>query len=187
MSAFAWSLLGAAIIQLLILALIAAILTSIVLLVLGTVYGMDSLGLIEYCVVLLAVGFTGIVVGYLGGLSRTSAVGNIVPAVLTLAGGLSVYLFGLKRPESKVTNLAFLAFVLAFFIGYSYAANLRTDDEAFTFCRDKYTEAALISNERAFVQFNQQFHDYCTDIFARHINLNQPKGLSPPPVPPPEK
>jgi hypothetical protein len=58
----------------------------------------------------------GFVSGYLTGISRTAAVGNLIPAMLTLVGGFAVYLF--KTSGKSVVAIGYCIFVFGFFIFY---------------------------------------------------------------------
>ncbi|HZP20939.1 MAG TPA: hypothetical protein VFB16_12120 [Bauldia sp.] len=156
---------GSAIAQLLTVGAIAAVLTFM------TLGGITLSGVVYQrgaAVTLFTVAFVGIAVGYLGGLSRSSVVGDLVPAILTLIGGISVYLFGLKRRESPLVSFSALAFLVAFFISYTYASILRTDDEAFEFCKAKISDTAILADPKAMEVFKGLFSPYCPTIIARH-------------------
>jgi hypothetical protein len=55
--------------------------------------------------------------GYLTGISRAAAVGNLIPAMLTLVGGLSIYLFK-ESSDSFTRTVAFSVFMFGFSIFY---------------------------------------------------------------------
>jgi hypothetical protein len=55
--------------------------------------------------------------GYLTGISRAAAVGNLIPAMLTLVGGLSIYLFK-TRSDSFTRAVGFSVFMFGFSIFY---------------------------------------------------------------------
>jgi hypothetical protein len=59
----------------------------------------------------------GYVSGYLTGISRTAAVGNLIPAVLTIVGGLIIYLFRTKS-DHNIGSIGFSVSVFALSIFY---------------------------------------------------------------------
>jgi hypothetical protein len=58
------------------------------------------------------------VAGYLTGISRAPAVGNLVPAVLVLIGGLNIYLFGTDRKNIALVGYSVFIFTLVLFFGF---------------------------------------------------------------------
>ena len=57
------------------------------------------------------------VAGYLSTMSRTTAVGNLLPAVLALIGGLNVYVFGSETKNRVLVGYCTTVFVLMIFYG----------------------------------------------------------------------
>jgi hypothetical protein len=55
--------------------------------------------------------------GYLTGISRAPAVGNVIPAVLALIGGLNIYLFGIEAKNRALVGYSVFLFSLVFFYG----------------------------------------------------------------------
>jgi hypothetical protein len=81
--------------------------------------------------------------------SRAAAVGTVLPAVLTLLGGILVYLVGAKGLRSQVTVSGMvLCFAFALFIGSNLGARLRFDPDA-------ADPAALLERARA-IEENRQ-------------------------------
>lgn len=74
----------------------------------------------------------GFVTGKVMSNSRNSAVGAVLPAVLTLLGGVSAYVIGIKeaRMQGQVSAML-LCFALSLFIGSHFGAQLRYDYEVF--------------------------------------------------------
>jgi hypothetical protein len=73
----------------------------------------------------------GFMTGDVMGGSRIAAVGTVLPAVLTLLGGLVVYLVGAKGARSQVAvSSMVLCFAFSFFIGAIIGASLRLDPDA---------------------------------------------------------
>jgi hypothetical protein len=71
--------------------------------------------------------FTGIVIGYLTGVSRESAVGALVPAALSLLGLMTVYFIGRDRYKSASAGIAVFAFSANIFIGATLGAASRVE------------------------------------------------------------
>lgn len=70
---------------------------------------------------------TGLVAGYLTGLSRESAVGAVVPAVLSLLGGAAAVLVGRAANLAAATRVSglILLFSLGLFIGTTWGSAMR--------------------------------------------------------------
>jgi hypothetical protein len=82
---------------------------------------------------ILTFALLGFVTGEIMGQSRESAVGAVLPAVLTLLGGLVIYLIGSKGAQTQaiVTSMAF-CFAIALLAGSLYGAQLRVEFDAQT-------------------------------------------------------
>lgn len=130
----------------------------------------------EALMVLFGTSLIGAIVGDLSGSSQESMAGQLVPAILAMLGLLSVYIFGQKHDESRLVNIAVLAFIIPLAICYSVALAYKGDKDAFIFCRDKYSDYNIIGNENVFNTFNVLFHDYCGASISRHT-----EGTPPPP------
>jgi len=57
------------------------------------------------------------VAGYLTVYSRTSAVGNVLPAVLALVGGANIYVFGTDNSKKGIVGYCVLLFASMIFLG----------------------------------------------------------------------
>ena len=75
---------------------------------------------------IFALALLGTATGVLAGLSRESAIGAVVPAVLSLVGGLSIYLLGLKKGDSKLVNGAVVALSISLILGTFWGAMMRS-------------------------------------------------------------
>src|SRR4051812_32507735 len=64
----------------------------------------------------------GYVSGYLCGMSRTSVVGNVIPAVLTLIAALNIYVFGKNFENKEMIGYSVILFSLIFFYGIQVGA-----------------------------------------------------------------
>ena len=128
----------------------------------------------------------GLVSGYAGGLSRTAAVGDIIPAALALAGGAAAYLFGTDRSKGIIASICALAFGLSLFLGFTSSAIKRGTVEAFqnhlTFCRGVLSDADILSNDEAFVRVVTLYGESCAGVMAADLAVarNLPEGATPP-------
>ena len=57
------------------------------------------------------------IAGYLTGISGSSAIGNLVPAVLAFIGGLNVYMFGVKVDHRSLIIFSIFLFAIILFYG----------------------------------------------------------------------
>jgi len=126
------------------------------------------IGGVEAAVVLFSIALIGAMVGDLSGSSQESIAGQLVPAILTLLGVVAVYLFGKKHDETGLVSLAVLAFIVTLTICYSHALARKNDKNAFTFCRDKYSDAAILADPKIVERFNAIFGGYCEPVIGRH-------------------
>jgi len=67
----------------------------------------------------------GVVVGYATGLSRSSAVGDVLPAVLTFLGALSVYLMAQEKKSALIAAVCVLVISVSLIAGMGYGSRLR--------------------------------------------------------------
>jgi len=83
----------------------------------------------ELFFVILAFSMVGMVTGYLAGFSRAPALGTVLPAVLSLIGGLVVYLIG-KNAESRfIVSISMFVFSLTLLMGAEWGAVMRATAE----------------------------------------------------------
>lgn len=83
----------------------------------------------KFYVVVLAFASLGIVTGLLAGFSRTSAMGAVLPAVLSLVGGLGIYLVGAEKADQGLVATCVIALSLNLLLGTLWGATLRDDFE----------------------------------------------------------
>lgn len=114
----------------------------------------------------LSVALIGGFSGYLGGSSRSSAVGDILPAVLTVLGGYIAYIMGESRENSPRVAIYGFTFVLAFFLLYITASVWRQDNEAFEFCKSVYSDPDFAASA-VVEQRDDAWSVYCNAVFAR--------------------
>jgi len=86
---------------------------------------------IELFLVTLAFSILGMVTGYLTGFSRESAVGAVLPAVLSLMGGLMVFLVGKTQESRVIVSVSMIVFSFALLLGTGWGAVMRSTAEEF--------------------------------------------------------
>ena len=75
---------------------------------------------------LFAFSMLGIVTGFLTGLSRTAAVGYVLPSVLSLVGGLAIFLIDKDPLKKLVISLLILVFSINLLVGAISGARSRS-------------------------------------------------------------
>jgi hypothetical protein len=76
--------------------------------------------------IVFALSVIGGIAGYIGGASREPAVGEIVPAALSLIAGLAAFVVAKDSPYRIAVTTSAVCFALVLFLGYAYGANVRT-------------------------------------------------------------
>jgi hypothetical protein len=94
--------------------------------------------------VLLAFSMLGVVTGFLTGISRTAAVGLVLPAILSLVGGLGIFLIGTDPARRIIVSLSVFAFSVNLLVGSNCGAITRTIAEEQTFGSNYLRKKALI-------------------------------------------
>ncbi len=102
--------------------------------------------------------------GQLGGGSRDSVVGDLVPAFFTLAGGYGAYILGNEKIESPFLIPNGLSFIFAFFILYNLAAVWRQEFELEQFCLALFSDPDF-DNAMLMGYRSGTFTEYCSPIF----------------------
>lgn len=102
-------------------------------------------------VLLVALCVLGAVAGFSGGTSREGVVGDIIPAALALAAGLSIYLFGLDASKGVIASICLIGFASSLLVSYIYGAQIRGDwhfDQGFVdACRDLFMDPRIYESE----------------------------------------
>lgn len=86
---------------------------------------------LEFSVLLAAFSMLGLAAGYLTGFSREPAVGAVLPAVLSLMGGVAVFLVGKNVTTRMIVGLSILIFSISLVLGTSWGAVMRQTAEDF--------------------------------------------------------
>jgi hypothetical protein len=68
---------------------------------------------------------TAYIAGYLSTMSRTTAIGAVLPAALTLIGGLNIYVFGADNKHRVLISYCVCVFAFMLFYGSQSGAYLR--------------------------------------------------------------
>lgn len=120
---------------------------------------------IEIGIILLSLAVIGTCAGLSGGMSRTGAVGSIIPAFLSLLGGLSLYLFGIDRSKGLIASLGAISLAISLFVSYMLGSQFRNvgDDHRNIreHCALAYTNDELLGNETAFSLFRERLGLLC--------------------------
>jgi peptidoglycan/LPS O-acetylase OafA/YrhL len=95
---------------------------------------------------LFALALLGGVTGALAGFSRSPALGTVLPAVLSLVGGMFVYLIGKHQTERLLVSLAVIALALSLWVGANWGAILRDVTE-------RYLTSAAFLKDRAYEEW----------------------------------
>lgn len=120
---------------------------------------------------IIGVAILGGVSGYAGGLSRTGVVGDIIPAALSLLGGLVVYLFGVDQSKGPRIAILVISFTVALFVNYTAAAKLREPGEQLQkrleICTRLFSDVQLYKDEAAMKRANQTLWPMCGPTFIQ--------------------
>ncbi|MEP5623326.1 MAG: hypothetical protein ABJP82_12205, partial [Hyphomicrobiales bacterium] len=125
----------------------------------------------------IVMSFLGMTVGLTGGWSREGVVGDIIPAVLGVIGGLIVYLFGNRRSKGLVAIPSALAFTVSVFLGFVIGAEIRNPIDRSKAYRDMCLRALsdpkLLSSTDAYCRFMKGAGDHCTwEIFKNTMSYD---------------
>lgn len=78
---------------------------------------------------LFCLGLVGAAAGFSGGFSRSAVVGDIIPAILGLIGGVVLYIFGVAQNKTLLPAFGVVSLICALIVGYSTGANFRGQTE----------------------------------------------------------
>ena len=87
-------------------------------------------------IVLAAFSILGIGIGYLSGLSREPVGGEVLPAVLSLFAGLTVFLIGKDKADRVIVALSVFAFAVTLFVGSLWGSRMRFEAEQYYLSED---------------------------------------------------
>lgn len=107
----------------------------------------------------------GTAVGILGGWSRVGVVGNVVPAILTLVGALTVYLFDQKNEKTILVIVSTITFTICLFLGFVIGTQIRNPSEKHTayrdFCLTALSNSDLLNDTQGYCRFLAGPGDQC--------------------------
>ncbi len=121
-------------------------------------------------ILLFGVAILGACAGFAGGMSRTSAVGDVIPAMFTLLGGVAVYLFGVDMTKGVIATITASCLAVSLFLAYSISSQLRYSGDEYreirARCMDVYTDPEFLKDSEAQKVFNEtlQFGPFCKSV-----------------------
>ena len=143
---------------------VSFVLTGISILIFGAFYGVQTISLRVLRLKIAAVrvltqgalfglpmSVIAIMAGFLTGASREPAVDALVPAALTLLGGLAMYMVGKGRLRGQVVGFAVLVFSINLMVGVSLGSISREKHEA-------YLESAVYLKRQANTEFQVRLY-----------------------------
>ena len=101
----------------------------------------------ELVLVLAAFSMLGLVTGYLTGFSRSPAVGAVLPAVLSLVGGMAIFMMGKDAANRMIVSLSVLIFSISLVIGTGWGSTMRQTAEDYATSEAVLKQRALIEVE----------------------------------------
>ena len=118
----------------------------------------------------MTLALTGVISGYAGGLSRVGVVGDLVPAILALLGGVVIHLFGVDPSRGLIASFATAALVAGFFLGYAHGANKRdvldSVSDRKTFCREVFATNGIYGRPESLGILFGDFREPCLKAFG---------------------
>ncbi|MEP2706147.1 MAG: hypothetical protein ABJQ71_18890 [Roseibium sp.] len=121
-------------------------------------------------IILLGLSLVGAAAGFTGGMSRTGVVGDIVPAVLALLGGVSLYLFGADTSRGIMTSIGASALSLSLLAAFALGASNRNDVDRYNLARDQcfslLTNAVFLGNKKAVCNSRSTMMPICAGVIV---------------------
>jgi hypothetical protein len=125
----------------------------------------------------LGVAVIGAAAGISGGLSRVAAVGQVIPAALSLVGTISVYIFAVKTDSETATHraaLSVLSFALSLSLGFSAGASKRQQSDFFTSiltqCDNVLYNPQILQSAESFTRTIDIHGETCARMYAIRYN-----------------
>ena len=120
-------------------------LTALVLAALVSSLAWKRKNFVERFVVLASFSMLGLVTGYLTGFSRTAAVGAVLPAVLSLLGGVTAFILGRSQESRLLVGSMMFVFSLTLVMGSAWGSIMR--DYA-----DRVDQSEQVLMHRAYIE-----------------------------------
>jgi hypothetical protein len=118
--------------------------TAVVMAVVLSLVGTPEISWRDRFWVLLSFSMLGLITGVLSGLSRQSVIGAVLPPVLSLVGGLAIYLIGKDSSGRMLVSLSVLVLSFALFVGTTWGIVLREQGEEYKSSLNYLKRQALI-------------------------------------------
>ena len=111
----------------------------------------------DWVIVLTAFSTLGLVTGYLTGLSRDSAVGNVLPAVLSLLGGFAAFVISKNKESRLIVGCVVFLFSGMLLLGSGWGAVMRyyAEQEKRYVEQEELIEVALKNKARIEYEVNR--------------------------------
>jgi hypothetical protein len=109
----------------------------------------------ELFLVVLAFSMLGIVTGYLTGFSREPAIGAVMPAALSIMGGLLVFLVGKNQESRSIVSISMFSFTFMLLLGAGWGSVMR--DVAL-----EYKSSEQYLKQQAFIE--SEVNDFRTSL-----------------------
>ncbi len=131
---------------------------------------------------LFALALVGACAGISGGMSRSAAVGDVIPAFLGVLGGVAVYLFGVDQSRGVIASFGAATLSISLLVGYASGSAFRSTPEDHRnireHCARAYTDADLLGNNAAFQRFRNQMGASCDASMFWKITTTAPTQKS---------
>lgn len=111
----------------------------------------------EFLFVILAFSMLGMVTGYLGGFSKSPVLSTLLPAVLSLLGGLVVHIIGKDTVSRIIVSISMFTFALTLLIGTEWGSVMRRINE-------EYYKSEYYLKKQAVIEFR-------VNDFRKNLNL----------------
>lgn len=126
-------------------------------------------------VIAISLSVVGACTGLITGMSEEGTITDVAPAFLSFLSGFVIYLFAtVNKSKRIVAPVGIVALSLSLTASYTIATQFRNvwDDhrEIRAICVAAYTDSELLSNERAFLEFNRRLGGFCDKTMGWYIN-----------------
>lgn len=163
-----------------------AVLSSLALTWLSSSWAIGRRAVRRMFVVVFAFSLLGIVTGQVTGLSRVAAVGAVLPAVLSLIGGVLIYLIGTKGPRTQaIVAVSIVGMTINLLIGVYWGSKSRVVFEQYADAPNRVLAKRLAQEEIWRLVALRKLKNY-SEIARLHKMLEKQEGVSiPSPIPEP--
>lgn len=137
-------------------------------------------------VLLVGMAALGIAVGALSGLSRVSAVGDVMSASIALFAAAAAYLYSKDPEQGASVSLCAISYSFGLLLGYLGGAGDRAMTERYSYwrttCLTAFSNPELVGNASAFQEFSLRTGNICGAILtSEEVQLGlRLEGQAPP-------